>query len=34
MGSSWLADRMWERLEIGQTIINSAGVRRLGAEAV
>ncbi|MGH2858443.1 MAG: IS1634 family transposase [Solirubrobacteraceae bacterium] len=34
MGSSWLADRLWERLEIGKTIIAAAGGRRLEAERV
>ena len=34
MGSSWLADRLWERLEIGQTIIACAGGRRFQAERV
>ena len=34
MGSSWLADRLWERLEIGKTIIAQAGRRRLAAERV
>jgi hypothetical protein len=34
MGSSWLADRLWERLAIGQTIIAGAGGRRLQAERV
>ncbi|MDQ2761350.1 MAG: IS1634 family transposase [Actinomycetota bacterium] len=34
MGSSWLADRLWERLEIGKTIIAQAGGRRLQAERV
>ena len=34
MGSSWLADRLWERLEIGTTIIAPAGGRRLAAERV
>ncbi|MCA1680256.1 MAG: IS1634 family transposase [Actinobacteria bacterium] len=34
MGSSWLADRLWERLEIGPTIIKAAGGRRLEAQAV
>jgi hypothetical protein len=34
MGSSWLADRLWERLGIGQTIIAHAGGRRLQAEGV
>jgi Transposase DDE domain len=34
MGSAWLADRLWERLEIGKTIINSATGRRFEAERV
>jgi hypothetical protein len=34
MGSAWLADRLWERLEIGKTIIACAGGRRLAAERV
>jgi len=34
MGSAWLADRLWERLEIGKTIIEAAGGRRLQAERV
>jgi len=34
MGSSWLADRLWERLEIGKVIIEAAGGRRLQAERV
>ena len=34
MGSAWLADRLWERLEIGKTIINSAAGRRFEAERV
>jgi len=34
MGSAWLADRLWERLEIGKTIITCAGGRRLQAERV
>ena len=34
MGSAWLADRLWERLEIGKTIIDAAGERRLAAERV
>lgn len=29
MGSSWLADRLWERLGIGETIIAAAGGRRV-----
>ena len=34
MGSAWLADRLWERLEIGKTIINSAAGRRFEAGRV
>jgi hypothetical protein len=34
MGASWLADRLWERLEIGKTIIAAAGGRRFEAERV
>jgi hypothetical protein len=34
MGSAWLADRLWERLEIGKTIIKCAGGRRLAGERV
>jgi len=34
MGSPWLADRLWERLGIGQVIIEAAGGRRLEAQAV
>ena len=34
MGSSWLADRLWERLGIGQAIIEAAGERRLAGERV
>jgi len=34
MGSAWLADRLWERLEIGKVIIDAAGGRRLAAERV
>jgi Transposase DDE domain len=34
MGSAWVADRLWERLEIGKTIIAQAGGRRLMAERV
>ncbi len=34
MGSPWLADRLWERLEIGKVILEAAGGRRLEAEAV
>jgi len=34
MGSAWLADRLWERLEIAKTIIDATGGRRLEAERV
>jgi hypothetical protein len=34
MGAPWLADRLWERLEIGKVIIDAAGGRRLEAQAV
>ena len=34
MGSAWLADRLWERLEIGKTIIAQGGGRRLEGERV
>jgi hypothetical protein len=34
MGASWVADRLWERLGIGQAIIDAAGGRRLEAEGV
>jgi transposase len=34
MGSCWLADRLWERLGIGQAIITAAGARRVEAAAV
>ena len=34
MGSAWLADRLWERLEIGKTIIGAAAGRRFDAERV
>jgi Transposase DDE domain len=34
IGSAWLADRLWERLEIGKVIIDAAGGRRLAAERV
>ena len=34
MGSSWLADRLWERLGIGRAIIEAADSRRLEAQAV
>lgn len=34
MGACWLADRLWERLGIGEAIIEAAGGRRLEGEAV
>jgi hypothetical protein len=34
MGSCWLADRLWERLQIGEAIITALGGRRLEAQAV
>jgi hypothetical protein len=34
MGSAWVADRLWERLEIGKTIIAQAGGRRVAGERV
>lgn len=34
MGASWLADQLWERLEIGKVIIEAAGGRRLAGERV
>ena len=34
MGSAWVADRLWERLEIGKVIVDAAGGRRLAAERV
>ena len=34
MGSAWLADRLWERLEIGKTIIGAAAGRKFDAERV
>lgn len=34
MGASWVADRLWERLGIGEVIVEAAGGRRLEAEAV
>ncbi len=34
IGSAWLADRLWERLQIGQTIIAQARGRRLDGERV
>lgn len=34
MGSCWLADRLWQRLQIGEAIVAAAGGRRLEAEAV
>ena len=34
MGASWVADRLWERLGIGEVIVQAAGARRLEDEAV
>ena len=34
MGASWVADRLWERLGIGEVIVQAAGARRLEAQAV
>ena len=34
MGACWLADRLWERLGIGETIVAAAGGRRVEAAAV
>jgi Transposase DDE domain len=34
MGACWLADRLWERLGIGQAIIAAGGGRQLDASAV
>ncbi|MDA8068154.1 MAG: transposase [Actinomycetota bacterium] len=34
MGSAWVADRLWERLGIGKTIIGCAAGRRLAGERV
>jgi len=34
MGACWLADRLWERLGIGESIIAAAGARRVEAAAV
>jgi hypothetical protein len=34
MGSCWLADRLWERLGVGEAIIAAGGGRRLEAKAV
>jgi hypothetical protein len=34
MGSCWLADRLWQRLGIGEAILEAAGGRRLEAQAV
>jgi hypothetical protein len=34
IGCCWLADRLWERLGIGEAIIEAAGARRLEAAAV
>ncbi len=32
MGSSWVADRLWERLGIGKAIVKVASARRVEAE--
>lgn len=34
MGACWLADRLWERLGIGEAIVAAGGGRRLAAAAV
>jgi hypothetical protein len=34
MGSAWVADRLWERLEIGKVILDTGGGRRLAAQRV
>ncbi len=34
MGACWLADRLWERLGIGETIVAAAGGRRVEGAAV
>jgi hypothetical protein len=34
MGSCWLADRLWQRLGIGEAIVAAAGARRLEAAVV
>jgi hypothetical protein len=34
MGSCWLADRLWQRLGIGEAIVAAAGARRVEAAAV
>ena len=34
MGSCWLADRLWERLGIAETIVAAGGARRVDAAAV
>ena len=34
MGASWVADRLWERLGIGEVIVQAAGARRLEGQAV
>ncbi len=34
MGCSWLADRLWERLQIGESIVKAGGGRRLAAQRV
>jgi len=34
MGACWLADRLWQRLGIGEAILQAAGARRVEAAAV
>src|SRR5215210_2698149 len=34
IGACWLADRLWQRLGIGEAILAAAGERRLEAQAV
>jgi hypothetical protein len=34
MGASWVAGRLWERLGIGEVVVQAAGARRLEAQAV
>lgn len=34
MGSCWLADRLWERLGIGEALLTAAGARRVEAAVV
>ncbi len=34
MGACWLADRLWQRLGIGEAILTAAGGRRVDAQAV